>query len=63
MDEKWAARLQQRYAVDHLKYRDGQVYMRVLSQEPPVADAKACEPGLEDVYLFYMMIPEAKDPT
>ncbi len=63
VDEKWAARLQQRYAVDHLKYQDGQVYMRVLSQEPPVADAKACEPGLEDVYLFYMMIPEAKDPT
>lgn len=53
VDEAWAQRLNARFSVSNLKYESGQVRLRIVSQEKPVPDAKACEPNLEDVYLYY----------
>lgn len=53
VDEAWAQRLNDRYAVSNLKYENGLVHLRIVSAEKPVPDAKLCEPNLEDVYLFY----------
>lgn len=53
VDEAWAKRLNERFAVSNLKYEGGQVYLRIVSADRPVPDAKECEPNLEDVYLFY----------
>lgn len=53
VDEAWAQRLNERFSVSNLKYEGGQVRLRIVSSEKPVPDAVACEPNLEDVYLFY----------
>lgn len=53
VDEAWAQRLNERYAVSNLKYENALVHLRIVSEEKPVPDAKLCEPNLEDVYLFY----------
>lgn len=53
VDEAWADRLNARFLVSNLKYENGQVRLRIVSEEKPVPDAKACEPNLEDVYLYY----------
>lgn len=53
VDEAWAGRLSERFLVSNLKYEGGRVYLRIVSSERPVPDARECEPNLEDVYLFY----------
>lgn len=53
VDEAWADRLNERFAVSNLKYENAQVRLRIVSMEKPVPDAQLCEPNLEDVYLFY----------
>lgn len=53
VDEAWAQRLGDRYAVSNLKYENDLVRLRIVSEEKPMPDAEACEPNLEDVYLFY----------
>ncbi|MDO4332184.1 MAG: ABC transporter ATP-binding protein [Eubacteriales bacterium] len=53
VDEEWEKRLNARFLVSNLKYENGQVRLRIVSNEKPVPDAKACEPNLEDVYLYY----------
>lgn len=53
VDEAWAQRINDRYAVSNLKYENGLVHLRVVSAQKPLPDAKPCEPNLEDVYLLY----------
>lgn len=53
VDEAWADRIIAAHAVSNLRREGAQVFLRVVSDEKPVPDAKACEPNLEDVYLFY----------
>lgn len=53
VDEAWARRLSGRFAASNIKYEGGQVYLRIVSEKKPVPDAQACEPNLEDVYLYY----------
>lgn len=54
VDDAWAKRINERYPVSNLKYEGGQIYLRVISEKQPVADARICEPNLEDAYLLYM---------
>lgn len=54
VDEAWAERLNERFLVSNLKYENGQVQLRIVSEEKPVPDAKECMPNLEDVYLYYI---------
>lgn len=53
VDEAWAQRLNDRYAVSNLKYENDLVRLRIVSEEKPLPDVEECEPNLEDVYLFY----------
>ena len=54
VDEGWAGRLEERWPVSNLKTVGDQVCLRIVSAEKPVPDAAACEPNLEDAYLFFM---------
>lgn len=62
VSEKEADKLNATYAVSNLRgcERDGQVELRIVSQEKPHQNAEATEPVLEDAYLYYYLCERSR---
>lgn len=52
--EEEAEVLNKKYIVSNLKNQSEKVELRIVSKEKPLESAVPLEPGLEDIYLFYM---------
>ena len=46
-------RAEQEYAVANLRHEGGQTVLRIVADAPPGPEARACTPGLEDLYLYH----------
>lgn len=53
VDEASCQWLSQQYPVSNLRHEGNRICLRVASGKKPIPDAQACEPNLEDVYLFW----------
>ncbi len=53
VDERTAAEYSRKYSVVNLHHEDGMVRLRMVEETAPERDAKAVEPGLEDLFIYH----------
>ncbi len=53
VDERTAGEYSRHFTVANLHHENGMVRLRVIDETAPREDARAVEPGLEDLFLYY----------
>jgi ABC-type multidrug transport system ATPase subunit len=52
-DESMLDEISAKYKVGNISKDEKNIYVRVISEQPPTYECKTCKPDLEDLYLYY----------
>ena len=52
-DESMLNDISAKYKVGNISKDEKNIYVRVISEQPPTYECKTCKPDLEDLYLYY----------